>query len=496
MLNSVLCLSTSFCIAVGQNGTVDVFNGTTWTATTGNGGTGMLADVDCRREPRLLRDRQAGHHAADDDRRHRLDGAGRRRHDAADERHLVPEHRHLLRGRQRRHDPQDDERRPDLVAADERDDADLNGISCFQATTACVAVGAVAGGAADRPLHDRRHDWNAGTGTGTQALNGVACTARPRRVSRSARPARSSAPPTAARRGAEADRHDERAERDRLPSSSACYAVGRRPARCLKFDRTAAAAWTPQTSNTTQALNGVACVNAGYCFADGAVGTTIATSDGGTTWTQQGNPISGPTSAINATSIALNGAACNSARCFVGLGAQGDILTTPLLTVTVHATGVYGTTPSISLPANSPLISYSPAGEAANVTGDAHVHDDGRGREPGRVVPDHELHRARGRRLQRRLRLREQQLHRDQGAADGDRGQQVAAVRPGQPAADGDAQRLRARPEPRHLGRHRHGGLHDDRDAVLDRRHLPDHLHAGDARRGRTTASARSSPAR
>ena len=67
---------------------------------------------------------------------------------------------------------------------------------------------------------------------------------------------------------------------------------------------------------------------------------SIATSDGGTTWTQQGNPISGPTSAINATSIALNGAACTSARCLVGLGAQGDILTTPLLTVTVHATGV------------------------------------------------------------------------------------------------------------------------------------------------------------
>ena len=45
MLNSVECLSTSFCIAVGQNGTVDTFNGTTWTATTGNGGSGMLADV-------------------------------------------------------------------------------------------------------------------------------------------------------------------------------------------------------------------------------------------------------------------------------------------------------------------------------------------------------------------------------------------------------------------------------------------------------------------
>jgi len=34
-------------MAVGQNGTVDVFNGTTWTATTGNGGAGMLAGVSC-----------------------------------------------------------------------------------------------------------------------------------------------------------------------------------------------------------------------------------------------------------------------------------------------------------------------------------------------------------------------------------------------------------------------------------------------------------------
>ena len=34
-------------MAVGQNGTVDVWNGTTWTATTGNGGSGMLAGVSC-----------------------------------------------------------------------------------------------------------------------------------------------------------------------------------------------------------------------------------------------------------------------------------------------------------------------------------------------------------------------------------------------------------------------------------------------------------------
>ena len=47
MLNSVYCSCTSFCIAVGQNGTVDTLQRQTWTATTGNGGTGMLADVAC-----------------------------------------------------------------------------------------------------------------------------------------------------------------------------------------------------------------------------------------------------------------------------------------------------------------------------------------------------------------------------------------------------------------------------------------------------------------
>src|SRR5205814_8467972 len=40
-LNSVTCLSTSFCMAVGVNGTADVWNRATWTPTGGNGGTGM-----------------------------------------------------------------------------------------------------------------------------------------------------------------------------------------------------------------------------------------------------------------------------------------------------------------------------------------------------------------------------------------------------------------------------------------------------------------------
>ena len=93
MLNSVLCLSTSFCIAVGQNGTVDVWNGSTWTATTGNGGTGMLADVDCQGNLVCYATGKQGVTLLTTDRRHELDAAGRRRDDAADERHLLHERR-------------------------------------------------------------------------------------------------------------------------------------------------------------------------------------------------------------------------------------------------------------------------------------------------------------------------------------------------------------------------------------------------------------------
>ena len=34
------------------------------------------------------------------------------------------------------------------------------------------------------------------------------------------------------------------------------------------------------------------------------IGTVIATADGGTTWAQQGNPLSGPTTALNVTNVA------------------------------------------------------------------------------------------------------------------------------------------------------------------------------------------------
>ena len=89
--------------------------------------------------------------------------------------------------------------------------------------------------------------------------------------------------------------------------------------------------WSPQTSGTPNALSGVACVSDSTCFADGAVGTTLVTRNGGAIWRQQGNPMSGPTTALNATNIALNGAACTAARCMVGIGVQGDIMTSAMI---------------------------------------------------------------------------------------------------------------------------------------------------------------------
>ena len=131
-LHAVSCLpGTTTCTAVGRGGKiVTTTNLTTWTAAT-SGTTNMLNSVllprarrsasrsartarstsstarrgrrppataargcsptsTARRQSRLLRDRQAGRHDPHDDRRHLLDAAGRRRHDAADERRLLP----------------------------------------------------------------------------------------------------------------------------------------------------------------------------------------------------------------------------------------------------------------------------------------------------------------------------------------------------------------------------------------------------------------------
>ena len=188
---------------------------------------------------------------AHDDRRHDLDDAGRRRHDAADERHLLPE-------------------RPS---------------TCYAAGTAGTILKTSNGGqtwlAADerhdeRPerhlllLGERRasrsarrerrghrplHAPTARPGTPARRRHAGAerrrRARRPRRASRSARPARpSSTADGGATWDAEDERHDGRAERGRLP-------VGRRllRGRRRRHDPEVAErrhAWSPQTSGTTR----------------------------------------------------------------------------------------------------------------------------------------------------------------------------------------------------------------------------------------------------
>jgi hypothetical protein len=107
--------------------------------------------------------------------------------------------------------------------------------------------------------------------------------------------------------------------------SATCYAAG--AAGTILTSTNTGSAWSPLTSGTTQSFNGVACSDNTDCIADSSTNGTFATSDG-STWTQQGNPVSGPTSALNSTAVALNGAFCTSVRCMVGLGVQGDIMIT------------------------------------------------------------------------------------------------------------------------------------------------------------------------
>ncbi len=130
--------------------------------------------------------------------------------------------------------------------------------------------------------------------------------------------------------------------------------------------------WTSQVSHSAQPLAAITCLDPSNCFAGGTAGTVVTTTDG-TTWTQQGNPLSGPTAALNATTsaiIGINGAACSSVRCAFGTGSSGDIMTSPLLTVTVNVTQMFGTTPLLTgLLPTATSITYSIPSEAANVSG-------------------------------------------------------------------------------------------------------------------------------
>jgi hypothetical protein len=155
-----------------------------------------------------------------------------------------------------------------------------------------------------------------------------------------------------------------------------CYAVGALVSGHPLIDASTngGSTWVADTGAGAEALASVACANAQNCVAGGAIGTVEATSNGGGTWTQQGNPVSGPLSALNLSGptgiTAIDAAACTAALCAVAGSTSVNIMVTPLLTVTVNASGAYGATPNLSgLSPSNPAISYSPSNQAANVTG-------------------------------------------------------------------------------------------------------------------------------
>ena len=88
----------------------------------------------------------------------------------------------------------------------------------------------------------------------------------------------------------------------------------------------ASGTWGSQISGTGQNLNGIACPGTTTCFAVGANGTIVATTNGGSTsWTVQGSGI---------TTNSLNGIAClSTTNCYAvgatgGGGSPGTILNT------------------------------------------------------------------------------------------------------------------------------------------------------------------------
>jgi photosystem II stability/assembly factor-like uncharacterized protein len=132
--------------------------------------------------------------------------------------------------------------------------------------------------------------------------------------------------------------------------------------------------WTAQTDSATEALSSVACVDVNDCFAGGTNGTVLATNNGGSTWYQEGNPLSGPTTALNtgttSSILAIDGATCTSTACFMDTASSGNIMISPLMVVTVNQSGQEGTTPNLSgLSPTDPSISYNLSNGASDVTG-------------------------------------------------------------------------------------------------------------------------------
>ena len=155
------------------------------------------------------------------------------------------------------------------------------------------------------------------------------------------------------------------------PSSLSCLAVGANGT--ILATSNSGASWTPKTSGTSQDLYAVTC-DASYtnnCFASGVVATVLATTNAGNTWTQQGDPISGAAPNLSAGARTSNGiyepawsVTCTSSACLAGAGRYGSLMRTPLTTVSVTGSGVYGSTPGISgVSPTDPSVTVNPPSE-------------------------------------------------------------------------------------------------------------------------------------
>jgi len=368
MLNGVTCLSTGFCVASGQNGTIDVFNGSAWTATTGNGGAGFLASVTCPSAGTCFAAGKQGVTIATTNGgaswTQQAGGGTTQQMNGvsctdASTCVAVGNAGTILRtsnGGQT------------WLAQTSGTTSALNGVSCWSGT-ACTAVGAAG---TIRTTADGS-TWNTVTSGTTNALNGVSCASGSRCVADGAAGTIVTSSDGGNTWAASTSGVTATLSAVACPSAT-CYAAGAvvSGSAVMLKSTDGGSTWTSQPSGSAQALSGVACVNDSTCFAGGAIGTVVGTVDG-STWTQQGNPISGPVSALNAgpTGItAVNAAACSAVRCLMGTASSGNIMETTLLTVTVHTTSTVGTTPNLTgIQPSDPALTYSPASEAGNVTG-------------------------------------------------------------------------------------------------------------------------------
>jgi photosystem II stability/assembly factor-like uncharacterized protein len=365
-LNSITCLSTTSCVASGQSGTLDVLSGSTWTATTGNGGGAFLAGVTCLNATTCYAAGKQGVTLATTNGTTWTQQAGGGTTQQMNSVSCPTTSVCFAAGAAGTILATSNGGQTWLPQTSGTTNA-LNGISCAS-TTKCAAAGA----AGTVRYTTDGSTWSGGTSGTTSALNGVACSSATACTAVGAAGTIVTSADGGATWTAQTSGVATALNAVACPTA-ACYATGAAATggNAVILNSVNGTTWTAQASNSNgQPLSGIACIDAVQCFAGGAIGTVVATTDGGATWTQRGNPISGPTTALNAgpTGItAVNAAACNIGRCALGTASSGDIMTSPLLYVTVTATTAYGSAPNLTFAPSDPALSYSQAG--ANVTG-------------------------------------------------------------------------------------------------------------------------------